>query len=61
MTITNSQFAANDQVFKKACEIAHVNPTKRQASKFRRKRGLAFICKAEAVLAIKKENENKVR
>lgn len=30
------------EVFKKACEAAGIDPTIRQASKFRRKRGIAF-------------------
>ena len=29
--------------FKKVCELAGINPTKRQASKFKRKNGLAFM------------------
>lgn len=32
----------NNEIFKKACEAVGIEPTRRQASKFRRKRGLAF-------------------
>lgn len=37
----NKSVMEND-TFLKACEAAGVTPTKRQASKWRRKRGLAF-------------------
>lgn len=40
--VTNAQFAKNDPTFAKACELAEVEPTKRQASKFRNKRGAAY-------------------
>lgn len=39
---TNEAFAVTDQAFKDACEKAGVPATARQASKFRRKRGLAY-------------------
>lgn len=42
-TPSNSQFAANDQNFIAACESAGVRPTARQASKFRNKKGAAWI------------------
>lgn len=32
----------NNDVFKNACEKVGIEPTKRQASKFRRKKGAAF-------------------
>ena len=39
--MTNREFS-KDKEFIKCCEIAKVIPTKRQASKFRRKMGLAY-------------------
>ena len=39
---TNSEFAHEDTTFKIACEQAKVEPTTRQASKYRRKRGAAW-------------------
>ena len=40
--ITNTEFAKTNKEFKLACSRAGVEPTPRQASKFRRKRGLAY-------------------
>lgn len=36
---TNSDFAKNNPLFLKACELAGIPPTRRQASKFRSDRG----------------------
>jgi len=38
----NREFAAISKEFIKACEKAGVNPTKRQASKFRMRKGKAY-------------------
>lgn len=38
---TNDMFAASDTAFRKLCEDAGINPTARQASKFRNGYGLA--------------------
>lgn len=38
----NNRAFASDPNFKKACEKANVSPTKRQASKFRMKKGVAY-------------------
>ena len=38
---TNSEFAAKNGTFRNACEAAGVEPTKRQASKYRRGMGQA--------------------
>lgn len=43
--IDNASFAATNVQFKDACTRAGVAPTKRQASKFRRKLGAAFKAK----------------
>lgn len=37
----NKQVLESDH-FKEVCELAGTNPTKRQASKYRRKKGLAY-------------------
>jgi predicted HicB family RNase H-like nuclease len=39
---TNKEFAATDQNFLKHCKATKVEPTKRQASKFRMGKGKAF-------------------
>lgn len=39
--LTNKEFAATNDAFKSACEAHSVKPTARQASKWRRGRGLA--------------------
>ncbi|MBU0847667.1 hypothetical protein KKH23_10815 [Patescibacteria group bacterium] len=40
--ITNKKFAEADEFFNKACGLAEVKPTSRQASKFRLGKGLAY-------------------
>lgn len=40
--VTNKKFAEMDEAFKNACIKANIQPTKRQASKFRRGKGIAF-------------------
>ena len=40
--MTNREFAKQDQTFKMCCEKAGVDPTVRQASKFRAKKGAAY-------------------
>jgi len=39
--MTNANFAKKDQNFRVACEVASIEPTKRQASKYRHKLGRA--------------------
>jgi hypothetical protein len=41
--VTNKAFAANDQEFKTACQHVGLSPTAKQASKFRNRKGLAFL------------------
>lgn len=41
--MTNEEYARVNQGFQKACKEAHVIPTKRQASKFRMRKGSAFM------------------
>jgi len=60
MKPTNREFAKENKLFRKACEIAVINPTGRQASKFRKHRGLAYKNQGKAQSAIdKKEQEIK--
>ena len=40
--ITNAEFARTDTQFIGACQIKGIEPTARQASKYRRKKGLAY-------------------
>lgn len=40
--VTNTEFAAQNDDFKAACEKAGIPATKRQASKWRRKFGMAY-------------------
>jgi len=59
MKSTNRKFAKENRLFRKACEIAHINPTDRQAGKFRKHRGLAYKNQGKAQSAIdKKKQEN---
>ena len=41
MKLTNAQFRKEDKVFRKACKLAGVPATSRQASKFSNGKGLA--------------------
>lgn len=41
--MTNREYAEKDKAFKEACKRAGINPTTRQASKYRRGKGLAYI------------------
>ena len=43
--INHKEFAQEDQAFRTACEKAGVEPTSRQASKWRRKFGAAWKAK----------------
>jgi hypothetical protein len=40
--VTNKMFSTEDGFFKKACEVAGIKVTTRQASKFRLGKGLAY-------------------
>lgn len=40
--MTNAKFAKENKAFTKACQTAKLKPTKRQASKYRNKKGAAF-------------------
>ena len=43
--ISNKEFAAQDKKFQAACKAAGVEPTARQASKYRNNQGLAYQSK----------------
>lgn len=45
---SNKKMAENDKIFRKACELAGVQPTKRQASKWRNHRGRAYDYRLQA-------------
>ena len=40
--MTNREFSTNNKQFREACEKANVQPTKRQASRWRQQRGSAW-------------------
>ncbi len=40
--MTNRKFAKEDEKFQKACTLVEIEPTVRQASKYRNKKGKAF-------------------
>ena len=43
--LTNRQFSKQDKAFQDACKAAGIEPTHRQASKFRRGIGAAYAAK----------------
>jgi hypothetical protein len=45
---TNAHFAKHDQQFRVACELAKVQPTKEQASRYKRKHGAAYQAEQQA-------------
>lgn len=51
-SVPNARFAAHNPVFRKACELAKVEPTQRQASKWRNRRGRAYSFRGPALRAI---------
>lgn len=57
--MTNKKFSKEDELFKTACEIANVEPTKRQASKFRNQKGLAWECRQAAQRKLEAKNEQR--
>ena len=46
--MTNNEFSKKNEVFKKACLLANIPTSSRQASKFRRNKGLAYDQRYEA-------------
>jgi hypothetical protein len=50
--MTNAEFAKMDDVFRKACEVAEIEVTRRQASKYRNKKGNAWVKRTEAKILV---------
>lgn len=50
--MTNKEFSNQDALFREACKLARIEPSKRQASKYRNGRGLARTQKAKAILKV---------
>ncbi len=57
--MTNKVFSSSNEVFIKSCELASVDPTTRQASKYRNWKGKAFHKKGFAVLELDENKEDK--
>lgn len=56
--MTNREMAHKDRLFILACDAVGITPTKRQASKWRNKEGVAYIQgKAKALEQLRKEQE----
>lgn len=55
--VHNTVIAQTDKLFRKACELASVEPTKRQASKFCMGRGLAYSFRKQAAMDINLKKE----
>ncbi len=51
MKQTNAEFAKENKLFIASCELAGVEPSKRQAGRFRRGTGAAFEAQVNASLA----------
>ncbi len=47
--MTNNQFAKKDAIFSRACKLASIPTSSRQASKYRSHRGLAYSMRKEAI------------
>ena len=54
---TNQEFARTDRVFRIACELANIEPTARQASKFRNCKGTAIKYQGRAAKAVTLKEE----
>lgn len=50
--MTHAEESKRDEVFQKACELGKTPVTKRQHSKYKLGRGLAFKAKDEAIKAL---------
>lgn len=55
--MTNREFAKKDQPFIKACELAQIPATGRQASKYRRERGKAYDHLDAVTASVKEEKD----
>lgn len=57
--MTNREFAQTNPLFQKACELAKLSPSTRQASKFRLKKGRAYSIRVLAERALITEEEER--
>lgn len=57
MKLSNREFAKENKLFQKACEIASISSTSRQASKFRHHKGIAYKNQGKAQSTIDKERQ----
>ena len=57
MNQTNKPFAAEDILFIKACNLAGIEATKRQASRWQNNKGTAFKFKKGAIRELEKEQQ----
>jgi len=55
--MTNRKYCKENAIFKEACSLATVDPTRRQASKFRLGKGRAIHCLNEAKEIVNKPKE----
>ena len=53
---TNQQFADKDEVFRRACQLAGIQPTKRQAAKWRSNHGRAHEFRRAALEVLEAQN-----
>lgn len=59
---TNEVFRTTNKLFQESCVLAEIPVTKRQASKFRRQKGLAFKCwRGAARSLVRKRNLTGIR
>ena len=56
--MNNRMLTERGYVFRKACELAGIEPTVRQASKYRSKRGMAYRFKEQAKSILAEEARN---
>lgn len=47
--VSNDDMAKHNKLFRRACELANVQPTRRQASRWRNRRGRAYAKRHDAV------------
>ncbi len=53
--ITNAEFAHTDELFRMACQLAGIAPSKRQASKYRAGLGKAYAMRAAATVRLQEK------
>ena len=53
---TNAHYAKTTEVFREACTLSKIDPSTRQASKYRMKKGIAYSNRIEARNNLKLKN-----